>query len=257
MIAELRDLIDIAGIPSVMRGVGGARQPGYSINQLMAAAQVSFQQLGESLERQDESISRFLRHCVGYTIEDEVYALGDGGDVKKWVALSGKKGARLTESIAPVTELGPPKTMFRPVLPTDEQAEAMIGMQLVNSPIPLASQEYAMEHYLHIQDPVAMVDQIEVDKAMRDPQLQADMMAEARREVGLPVGLSHGSKPMDSGVGSPSGIMQPNDAANAGQPTIPGLTQLIGSGQAVTPEGVPGAPGGRPAGAYPGQPGGG
>lgn len=261
MIKELREMIDIAGIPNILRGIGGARQAGYSINQLMAAAQVSFKKLAEALERQTESALKFFYHAVDYTVAQDVYVLGESGGRKMWLGLS-PSGNKLTEHIAPVDQLGPPNVKFRPVLPTDEQAEAMIAMQVTNAGKPLMSVGTAMVKYLGIEDPVAEEDKMAVDKALEDPTLQADMMQEGRRLAGLP---SHpqGIAPEESlGGAGQGGPMEVNDAANAGQPTVMGLTQPLPSAGAINPAGapdrtpampIPGG-GGRPAGSFPGQP---
>lgn len=249
MISEFRELIDIAGIPSVMRGAGGSRQPGYSINQLLAAGQVTYKQLGDALERQEEMRAAFLWNCVDYTIKDDVYVLGDDGGSKRWIGLSGKEKAKLTEHVAPVSDLGPPQCTFRPVLPTDEQAEAMIGLQELNSPRQMLSHETILTRRYQLEDPVAELDAIAVETALNAPDFQQDMMDQARRELGLPV--KRLAPPPDAGLG---GAFTPNDATNSGEATVPLLTQGAGSGQGVGPNGLPLATGGRVAGSFPGQP---
>lgn len=78
LINIFRELIDIAGISSIFRGMSpGSRTPGYAINQLMAAANLEFRMMGEALSRQLESACEFVLHCVQNVINDEVFVLSE------------------------------------------------------------------------------------------------------------------------------------------------------------------------------------
>ena len=245
MIDYIREMIDISGVPSVMRGVGGARQPGYAINQLMAASQLTYRQLGQGLSRQQEMICEFLHHNVRHTIDSEVYILASGGDERRWLGL--RPTGRLTAELAPVDMLGPSKVTFRPILPTDEQSNAMIAIQLTNPAHPLISDYTALKDHLQKDDPDAELDRIVVQQELAAEPLRARMLAEAMRQAGIPLAApSTATPPMRE---DEAATPLPNDQTNGGEPTMPGLTQPATPNQPITP-------GGRPAGAFPGQPGG-
>jgi hypothetical protein len=152
----------------------------------------------------------------------------------------------VTSSEAPVDMLGPLSITFRPTLPTDEQARAMIANQLVNAPKPLMSRRHALERYLQEEDPDAIIDEIWVEQAMEQEPLRSKIMDEALREAGL----------------APQPQPQPAQA-QAGQPMMPpGPGELVPGVPGQAAAGIPSVPGvnmpmqpGRPAGAYPGQPG--
>lgn len=247
MIQELGELINIAGIPNVFRGIGGARQPGYSINQLMAAAQLTYRQLAMALERQQENAARLLWHMVAHTIKNPVYVLGGIEDTKQWVGL--KPSGKMQILTAPVDQLGPPKCTFRPVLPTDEQSEAMIGMQLLNAPKQVRPHEIILEKYFQSENPLQEMDDIAIEQSMA--MLMPEVVADAKRIAGL---LPPPGEAPPGVVGSPQAAPEPNDATNGGEPTIPGLTQQFQPSGAPAPTPLPAAPGGRPAGAFPGLP---
>lgn len=266
MITIVRGLIDVAGVPSVFRGIGGADQAGYAINQLIAAANLTYKKLGESLERQFAQAGEFLWYCVANRIKDDVYVRGDvdvvdptTGATKKdkaWLGL--KPDGKLQAQVAPVTELGPLSVRFRPVLPTDEQARAMIGIQLVNAPKALMSRRRAIEKYLQEENPEQILDEIAIENAMDEEPLKSQWVQEAMREAGM---VPEPQQNPAAGLVGPNG--QPllpqtppspfaPGQAGSGQPSVPGLNTPIQPGRPQTPGIAPG----RGAGGFPGQPGG-
>jgi len=78
LIQIYRDLIDIAGIPSIFRGVGGARQAGYAINQLMAAANVQYKNMGTSLAYQFERASELILWMAANTVPEDLAPIWAG-----------------------------------------------------------------------------------------------------------------------------------------------------------------------------------
>lgn len=246
LVVILRDMIDVAGIPSVFRGAGGDNQAGYAINQLMAAASLSFKLAGESLSRQFERAYEFIHWLVPHVIDDCVYILsGPGKDQegKQWLGLKPGGGVSATE--AGVEELGPVSIEFRPMLPTDEQARAMIAMQLVNSPNQLISKEYARKHYLQVEDNANMADEIAVEKALDQPPLSDIWMQRALEDAGL--AAPPPATPPASTPAPPPGAPPPG---GPGLPSVPGVNMPM----QPTPPGAPPIQAGNP-GAFPGQPG--
>jgi hypothetical protein len=243
LISVFTGLIEIAGIPAVMRGAMGANS-GYEYNQAMAAASMAFKVAGNSLQRQFEGAFEFIHWCITNLIKQSVYVLASDKDSHHWLGL--KPTGSVTSSEAPVDMLGPLSITFRPTLPTDEQARAMIANQLVNAPKPLMSRRHALERYLQEEDPDAIIDEIWVEQAMEQEPLRSKIMDEALREAGL----------------APQPQPQPAQA-QAGQPMMPpGPGELVPGVPGQAAAGIPSVPGvnmpmqpGRPAGAYPGQPG--
>lgn len=261
MIGIVRGLIDVAGVPSVFRGVGGSDQAGYAINQLIAAANLTYRKLGESLQRQFEAAGEFLWHIVRYSIRDEVPVLSSaGGDTEHpWLAL--KPDGRPTAYCAPVSLLGPLSVRFRPVLPTDEQARSMIAVQLVNAPKPLMSRRRAIEKFLQEEDPEGLLDEIAVEDALAESPLREMVIDQALREAGIhpPPPTSGLINPDGSPlVAAPPGPPTPSPyfpGQVSGQPSVPGLTQPVKPGNAPGQRSMTGGQGGRPAGMNPGRPG--
>lgn len=258
MIQEVRNFIDIAGIPSIFRGVAGARQPGYAVNQLMAAANLSYRMMGQALQRQFENAAEFFIDCVESVIDDDVYILGgnEDGDAKQWLGL--KPTGAVEDECAPVDMLATVEMRFRPVLPTDEQVMAMLAIQLVNSPKQILSLETALRDYLQSDDPLGEIDKIWVEQAMSDPALRQPALDAALRRAGVtppPAPASSilgpdGNPLPPSGNGAGPMSPYPDGRTAEGMPTIPGLTMP------PIPAPPTGNNGGRPAGAYPGIPGG-
>lgn len=247
MIQILTGLIEIAGIPSILRGMAGTDQAGYAINQLMAAANMSFKVAISGLSRQFEQALEFLHWTIGHRIGQAVYVRAGAGDETRWLGL--KPTGSVSTREAPVDKLGPVAMAFRPQLPTDEQARAMIANQLVNSPKQLLSRRRALEKYLQEEDPESVLDEIWVEEAMQQEPLHSMMVAEALRDAGL--GQME-QNPAQSLVG-PSGqaLMSPAMAGIPGQVSVGGPS-IGGINRPITPQ-PPGR--GRPAGAFPGQPG--
>lgn len=246
LVVLLRDLIDVAGIPSVFRGAGGDNQAGYAINQLIAAASLAFKLAGEALARQFERAFEFFHWMVAHIVDQPVPLLagpGADGTGKQWLALRPGNGCTTTE--AGIEDLGPVTVTFRPTLPTDEQALAMIATQLVNSPKQLLSRRTAMKEYLHLDDPDSELDEIAVEMAMESPPLQQKVMEEALQKAGL----ASPQAPASPAAAPPGPSGPPAPGQVAGGPSVPGLTMPM---QPPPPQAPPIHPG-RP-GMFPGAP---
>jgi hypothetical protein len=249
LVVILRDMIDVAGIPSVFRGAGGDNQAGYAINQLMAAASLSFKLAGESLSRQFERAFEQLHWMVSHIVDQTVYVLAGAGkdqEGKQWLGLRPKGSVSSTE--ASVEELGPVTVEFRPMLPTDEQARAMVAFQLTSGPTPLLSHRRALEKYLQIEDPDDVMDEIAIEKALSMPPLSDTILANALWEAGL--GPNPNAPPPTPPQPAMSATPGFNGAAAGGLPSLPGVNAPM----QPPPPGAPPIQPGRPAGAFPGSP---
>ena len=255
MAQELIQLIEVAGTPTIMRGQAGSDFSGYLANQMLAAASLTYKVLSTVGARQLERAGKFLWWLVEHRINDTVYVLEEAGEAgqseRKWLGL--RPTGRVSATEAPIDMLADLNVTFRPILPTDEQARIMVAMQGINAPKPLFSQRYALEKIVQVDDPDQIMDDIWVEQAMNtDPTIHQQTVNEALKRAGMVPLQPAGPGP--AGLVGPNGQpLQVNDAANAGQPTVPGLTQPL-QPQRPANRGVPGAPGGRPAGANPGRP---
>lgn len=251
-----RQLIETAGVASVLRGAAGSDFSGYLANQLIAAATLTYKHLGAAMQSQLAEMGEFMWHVIDYRIKQEVYVLAtekDGkSETKRWLGL--KPSGRMSGLCAPIDSLARMEVKLRPVLPTDEQARAMIGNQAIQ--IGVMSKRRVLEKYYQEEDPEGVLDEVAVERALdTDPMLAQLQVTEALREAGYlppqqsPI-LDQFGQPMPSQGASP---FPPGQAAG-GLPGIPGLTQPMTPGAPQRP-GVPGGTGGRPAGAHPGMPG--
>ena len=272
MIGIYRALIDVAGIPSVFRGVGDPSGSGYNTSQLMQATQVAYQVARLSLQRQAERGIEFTHRLIPSLIKQTVYAYGWDSVNRKtgkptsrasraWLGLTDRSpgGANL----APVKLLGPVTVTYRPTLPTDLQALAMVYNQLVNSPRPLMDRRHALER-MQEEDPDSILDAIYVDEAIdQDPTLKATVTQHALADAGMaPPGSAAGAPNPAAALVGPTGQPLipggqqgvPGQAATA-IPSVPGLNMPLRP-TPPAPRGVSPGQGGRVAGTYPGQPGG-
>jgi hypothetical protein len=258
-----RQLIETAGVASVLRGAAGSDHSGYLANQLMSAATLTYRHLGSAIETQLAEMGEFMWHVISRHIKQEVYVLATEGkpgrEKKHWLGL--KPDGRMSNLCAPIDLLARMEVKLRPVLPTDEQARAMIGNQA--NAARLLPKRRVLEKYYQEEDPEGLLDELAVEEALdNDPMLKALQTEEALRKAGyLPQAgsglLGPNGQPMPpSGGGGMNPMMMPPGQAAGGLPGIPGLTQPMIPGPPPAPNGVPGAPGGRAPGAYPGLPGG-
>jgi len=271
LITIFKSLIDIAGIPSIMRGVSGSGDSGYLANQMKAAAAMAYKLSMLSLQRQLEKATEFSLWMVPNVVKQTVYVLG-------WDAVNSKTGKPLTKAgrawlgispdkqgknVADYTKLGPVSYQYRPTQPTDEQANAMIALQLTNAAKPLVDRRHALETWLQEEDPEAILDALYVEQAMEEEPLRTMVMQQALAEAGIvPQQQAQQAAQLVDQYGNPM-MQQPMSPGMAG---VPFANQMPPGGPAVpgvnipitpqAPQGVPGNPGGRAAGTFPGQPGG-
>lgn len=261
MITIYRGLIDVAGIPAIMRSVGG--ESGYDTNQKYAAALSLYRRLAGASARQLEEACELMTWIVEHRIKQTVFVLAEGeGDEggTKWLGLGADVG--VTQSVTSVDRLGPLTWTFKPQLPTDKQAVTMIAVQGTNAQKPLFSRRWALQELLNVEDPEAMADEIAVEDALdNDPTLKASWTQAALREANLlpapppapaappPTILGPDGQPLPPSGGGVSPF--PPGQIAGGLPSIPGLTM---SYTPAPPQGGGGPPAVSVNGGYPGQP---
>jgi hypothetical protein len=158
---------------------------------------------------------------------------------------------------------------FKPVVPTDEQAMEMIGLQALNSPKQVLSHETVLRDFFQVDDPLAEMDKIAVETEMATNQLLHQMMSDAALKK---AGIQPPVPPPPPGLLGPDGLpiaappgapgappMAPNGQTAGGMASIPGGTMPLRPTPGPMPPIVPGGQlphgGGVAAGAYPGRPG--
>lgn len=283
MVVLLKSLIDVAGIPSIMRGIAGSGDSGYLANQLRAAAEMSYKLATISLQRQREKALEFTHWVVANVVRQTVYVLGwsainprTGRPMERasqgWLGLSPEAQSK---NVAAISKLGPVTCQYRPTLPTDDQARAMIALQLTNAAKPLYDRRHALETWMQEEDPDAILDAIAVETALSEEPLRGMVIQEALQEAGMvpapappPSGLlgpTGAPLPSTLGAGPGAGMVPPGPSdlqpvplanqAPPGVPGVPGLTMPLVP-QPPPARGMPVERGGRAPGTYPGLPGG-
>lgn len=248
----LRSLIDVAGIPSILRGGNLSGDSGYLANQMIAAATMLYKKLQRARERQLESVSEFLLHFSAHTIRQTVYVLGQGEEGRSYLGV--RATGETTPSLAPIDKLGPVAVNAPPDMSVMRQAMAMIAKQLTEGPPEsrLMSRRAAMEDLLGLEDPDTMIDEIWVEDQMAtNPAVNELVVSNAVRQSGL----------MPTPAQNPAAaLVGPN-----GQPLVPGglpgqvaggLPVMPGMGMPMQPPAPGGGmvPGPQVSGVYPGQP---
>ncbi len=279
LVSILKTLIDTAGVPSIMRGVSGAGDSGYLANQLRAAAQMSYKLAMIALQRQEEKAIEFTHWLISHRIEQTVYVLGwtetnpNTGKSSKtaekaWLGLSpGDEGKTLPKNVADLSKVATVDIRYRAQMVTDEQAAAMVALQLTQAPKPLYGRRHALETLLQEEDPDAILDEIAVEEALNQEPLKSMVIENALRDAGLSSPQPPAPSPMPEGrAGGPGMGAGPSlgPAPSNGPVPIqppPGLPGQPGLNMPIQPppprmRSQVGRRGGRVAGAYPGRPGG-
>lgn len=248
LIKILMNLVEVAGVPAIMRGDTSGDPSGYLANQLLAATMIALRAAADALQRQTASYLEFIHFLVSDVIKQDV-PVQSYGKSQRWLAV--KPTGEPTETSAPVDMIGPIEVRFRPTLPTQEQAAAMIANQLTQSKKPLISRKRAIEKYLMEEDPEGVLDEIWAEDALDAEPLATQVREEAARRAGLLPPVPPPVPPM-SGLVGPGGQPLPS-TLSPGMAGLPGQAQL---GMPTVPGiNMPMAPQGpRPPGMFPGQP---
>lgn len=249
MVGVLRGLIDIAGIPSVFRGLNGSGDSGYLANQMLGAVEMMYKRLARARERQLEYAVEFITHLIPCRIKQTVYVMGQG-DKNAWLGL--RPEGDTTDTMAAVDQLGQFRAEVRPDQAVMQQARMMIARQALEGPPDqrLMSQRKAME-FTGDEDPDNTIDEIWVEQQIaNDPMINKLVVDNALREAkisALPLKNPAASLVGPDGVTPllPGGDVGGIDGALAGGLPAPGLPlQQAASAGGIT----------RPPGMYPGQP---
>lgn len=250
-----KSLIDIAGIPSILRGASLSGDSGYLANQMIAAAAMLYKRLQRARERQLEEAVEFLLYCIPHVCKTTIYVLGQGEEGRAHLGLRPTGGS--TDYLAAIDQLGEVTVTAPPDMSVMRQANAMIAKQLTEGPAEqrLLSRRYALEEVMGVEDPDSVIDEIWVEDQMaNNPAVNGLVVENALRMSGLSTPPKQNPA---AGLVAPDGVtpLVPGGLpgqASGGLPVMPGMgmpmqpppgpSGLVGQG---------GHPGG---GVYPGQP---
>jgi hypothetical protein len=274
----LKGLIDIAGIPAVMRGTSGSMDSGYLAAQMRAAAEMMYRMAAVAGERQLAKAFELVHWMVQHIIRQPIYVRG-WDEVNEKTGKPSKESSRMWLGLSPsdefkgkylanVQKMGSITFAYRPTMATDEQAKAMVALQLTNSAKPLYSRRDALERILQEEDPDSIIEEIYVEEQIdKDPYLNQLVIDAALAKAGLkPPTPAEPAAPEGVDIGMATQIAQGGPMLPSGpsslQPTPlgnqapPGMAGVPGMSMPIVPpsQGVPGAPGGRVAGSFPGAP---
>lgn len=250
----LRSLIDIAGIPSIFRGLNVSGDSGYLANQMLGAVEMQYKRLARARARQLEKSIEFIYYLIPKRIKTTVFVQGAGSEGKEWLGL--RPTGTPNATTASIDRLGAIEVEVRPDMAVMQQARAMIARQLTEGDAGqrLDSRRHAMEHWLGYEDPDRIIDEIWVEEVMNtDPTVNKLVVDNAIRIAELPVPQEQPALPAATGLVGPDGqpIGGVPGAVAGGLPVAPGMGMPF---QPTPPAAVGAGVGGRPEGAYPGQP---
>lgn len=246
-----RALIDIAGIPSILRGGNLSGDSGYLANQMIAAATMLYKRLQRARERQLEQAVEFMFSLIPH-LRQTIYVQGQGEEGRAYLGL--RATGESTPNIASIDQLGPVSVSAPPDMSVMRQANAMIAKQLTEGPpeTRLMSRRTAMETVMGLEDPDTEIDNMWVENEIAtNPQVRAAVTERAMQLAGFVV----------TPPGAAQGLVGPDGVTPLVPGGLPGQVQgglpvMPGMGMPMQPPGPQGGmlPGGGPGGVYPGQP---
>jgi len=257
MAQVLRALIEVAGIPSIMRGSNLSGDSGYLANQMISAVLMQYKNLQRARERQLEQVHEIVLHFCVHRIKTTVYVLGQAAGEEGGRYLGLRPSGDTTPNLAGIDQLGPVSVSAPPDMSVMRQAMAMIAKQVTAGPADqrLYSRRAALETLMGEEDPDSIIDEIWVEDQMAtNPAVNQVVVSNAIQRSGLlPVPREPPPGPPGTpGVGPPGVPGLPGQVAG-GVPVLPGLGMPLQPPPPNGPTGLVGQ-GGRPPGMYPGQP---
>lgn len=176
-VAQIMDMVDRATISQSMYGESYAGDSGYLVNQLIAAARMKFRPLVAHAERAKEQLVQLLWDIVETQIQRPLYVYTtnkseDGKKERGWIALDPDdiKGYRQV------------RVTVNPLLPTDTYARTSRVLAELNGGV--RSVRSAMEE-IGIEQPDMMLDEIQLDRWLQQPQVQEVMIQEIIERFGI------------------------------------------------------------------------
>lgn len=245
-----------SGLGPAIRGVGGADQPGYALQQLIGASLLS---LKPAIKQRDWMLSRAIAYTwrlIETRVGEPVPVWGTNPDADK----GGKKWLELgPDDIKGYYKI---EVESKPLMGQLRISLGAFGASMVKAR--MMSRGRAMSELLGIEQPEDEMDDIAIDELLEtDPHLKKQMFEVALKRAGLlPSAAPPGMQPQMPGAAPPMmpppGMGGPPGALPGGMPGMPPAGPGVGMPlQPPTPQ-MPGPtegqlgmamPGGRPAGA--------
>ena len=200
LIAHVRQLIDRAGLASVMYGTGpGAGSSGYMVNQLMNAARVKYDPIVKNAEAMLERLAGFMLELVEKKVGEEVFVWVGSAGKDGWIGLSGDdvRGYYACE------------VRMEPLLPTDDIAQGMFGASMAQAGI--VSKRWTREAKPGIANPEEMEEEILAEEWLNSGEVRNAVLQAALTKAGVlpaaPIEFSRGQMgPAETPPTEPFGI---------------------------------------------------
>jgi hypothetical protein len=171
--------IDMATIPPIARGIGGANQPGYAINQLAQAMRTMWRPIIEWAELQEEALDEHYLFSVKHFADAPVSAFIELEDSQ-----SGRyAGDYVTIEPDDIDDYFKVRVRIKPELPIDKQGQAMMWWNLYErGGVPF---ELFVREGLDMANPAEIARKARRDAFMRAflPKAAEDAMALGRVEL--------------------------------------------------------------------------
>lgn len=124
LVEEMASDIDLATIPGLARGVGGAQQPGYAINQLSQSMRTVWKPLIESRQLQWSMLGEHYLWCLKHIVQEEVTVFAEKATPQGF-----KTGEYLSIEPEDVQDFFQIMADLQPDLPIDVQGNMMSWMK--------------------------------------------------------------------------------------------------------------------------------
>jgi hypothetical protein len=212
--------IDAATISALARGIAGAQQPGYSINQLSQAMRSLWRNVIESREEQHAEMYAHYLWCVKHLVKREVVAWALTGEYDERGRASGDYVSLEPEDIPDHFEI---HANLEPELPIDKQGNMQVWMKAGESG--WATEEEVARYGFDAVNPQERALQIKLEQAVRAmlPDIIKDAVTLGRVKLTAEVAKSQGSDRLNT--------MFSQSAENAEAAAKIGTTPPPGGGQ--------------------------
>ena len=242
----------LSGLGPALRGIGGADQPGYALNQLITASMTVLNPAVRSRDLMLARVIAFIWRLIENTIQDTVWVWGENPADREGQK---KKGKQMWLGLGPhdIKHYYSLTVETKPLMAQQRIAQGAFAKQMASKPTQLLSKRAAIEDFMGYANPEEMMDEMWVEDAIEQGPLADQVKMDAVKKAGMSV-----AGPEPEALPPPPGVA-------GGQPGMPNAAPPAGPGvgMPITPEAPPmpgptegqmqdqagySMPGGRPAG---------